>query len=649
MHAFSCWTLFICSNWNLTQRITISLSGDGYGLINVDTFTSGSFYSSATSSGSMMNTQNLNAVKLGSIPITSSLISGHSNLHSMHQTAHQKSQAINSLKNLKFQSSLTSRDGHVHTQQHYQQRPQQYHQSERYVPQQFQPKVQSQQPQHLVNSDAFSQSQLSSNLDNQIKSEPAAEPNKEVINSQLSEKFHVSEMQNQFQHISSKDCSKVAQNLPFSSGPHDSPSSTPQMSQQMLHSHQLVSESQNNLSCLSVGSQSKSILLNQWPQSQDENHIPQGMSHEQHLPMNFQQRISGQDEAQCNNLSSDGSIIGQAIACRSSTELLDSGSAIKKEHRNQQRWLLFLFHARRCSAPEGRCQERHCSSVQKLCNHIDRCTTPLCSYPRCHHTRKLLHHFIKCKNPHCPVCVLVRKYRLAFQLKPQIRSDPESCLPIALNGSCESYNVGDPSPKLISKSPLVIETLEDLPSLKRMKTEQCTQSINPECDNSASSLLPNCESQDLKDTQCQAYPCGDISISTKSEFTEVKAEVMVHAIHENLSETKMDKDNARDKRPIGKPVTYNEPANIARPENIKTEKETGQENVTQPSEHAAAGTKSGKPKIKAVSLTELFTPEQVREHITGLRQWVGQVRLFYSCAIFFPRKDYFIAINLIVA
>lgn len=203
------------------------VQGDGYGLINVDTFTSGSFYSSATSSGSMMNTQNMNAVKLASIPITSSLISGHSNLHSMHQTAHQKSQAINSLKNLKFQSSLTSRDGHVHTQQHYQQRPQQCHQSERYTSQQFQPKVQSQQPQHLVNSDAFSQSQLSSNLDNQIKSEPAAEPHKEVINSQLSEKFHGSEMQNQFQHISSKDCSKVAQHLPFSSGPHDSPSSTP--------------------------------------------------------------------------------------------------------------------------------------------------------------------------------------------------------------------------------------------------------------------------------------------------------------------------------------------------------------------------------------------------------------------------------------
>ncbi|XP_020232230.1 histone acetyltransferase HAC1 isoform X2 [Cajanus cajan] len=610
---------------HLDQNQQQVMQGEGYGLINVDTYNSGSFYASAASSGSVMNTQNVNAVKLPSIPVTSSLISGHSNLHSMHQTSQQNSQAINSLKNLKFQSSFTSRDSHGHTQQQYQPRPQQCNQSERYAAQQFQLKLQSQQSQQLVNSDAFSQTQLSSNLDNRVKSESGVEMHK-VLKSQLSEQFHVSEMQNQFQQISSKDCSKVAQNLSFSSDQHDSLSSSPQISQQMLHPHQLVSESQNNFSCLSVGSQSKSILINQWPQSQDENHVPQGMSREQHLPMDFHQRITGLDEAQCNNLSSGVSIIGQPVASRNSTELLDSSGATKKAHRNQQRWLLFLIHARRCSAPEGRCQERHCSSVQKLCNHIDGCSIPHCPYPRCHHTRKLLHHFIKCKNPHCPVCVLVRKYRRAFQLQPRIRSDPESCLPIASNGSCESYNVVGPSPRLISKSSLVVETSEELPSLKRMKTEQCTQSTNPEYDNSTASVLPNFESQDSKDTQCQAYPCGDMSISTKSELTEVKAEVLVHPIHENLSETKMDEDNAHDKRPAGKPVTYNEPANIARPENVKTEKETGQdkqENVTQASEHAA-GTKSGKPKIKGVSLTELFTPKQVREHITGLRQWVGQ-------------------------
>ncbi|KAK7381468.1 hypothetical protein VNO80_00011 [Phaseolus coccineus] len=604
------------------------VQGDGYGLNNVDNFPSGNCYTSATSSGPMMNNQNNSSVKLPSMPKTSTLLSGHSNLHGMQQAAHIKSQQINQLEKLNFQSSLTSRDGFLHSQQQYQQRSQHLQQPDQYAQQQFQ-SIQSPQPQHVVNSDTFSQSQLSPNVENRVKPEPGIEHRKEVLNSRVSEQFHMSETQSLFQQNSSEDCSRGAQHPPFPCGHHDLSSSTPQNSQQMLHPHQLAAEPQNNFSGLTVGVQSKSVILNQWPQSQDCNHMPDSNSHDQHLHVDFHQRISGQDGAQCNNLSSDGSIIVQNVLSRGLAEELESGIATNKAHRNQQRWLLFLLHAKRCSAPEGRCKERFCSIAQKLCKHIDVCKVRHCPYPRCHHTRELLHHYVNCKDPGCPVCVFVRKCRRAFQLKPQIRPEPESSLPTAVTGSCKPYNIVGTSPRLISKPPLVVETSEDLhPSIKRIKIEHCAQAINPENDHSASSFTANSESLVSRDAQSQPrpYPNAEKSISIKPEFTEVKAEAPAHVIHEKLSEMQMDNNNADDKTPSAEPVKYEEPANLARHENIKTEKESGQdrqENFVQTSENAA-GTKSGKPKIKGVSLTELFTPEQVREHISGLRQWVGQ-------------------------
>ena len=79
----------------------------------------------------------------------------------------------------------------------------------------------------------------------------------------------------------------------------------------------------------------------------------------------------------------------------------------------QQRWLLFLRHASKCNAPEGRCQYTpHCHVAKSLWEHVLRCVDPQCAYPRCLASRELLKHHQNCKDARCPVCGPVRSAML---------------------------------------------------------------------------------------------------------------------------------------------------------------------------------------------------------------------------------------------
>ncbi|MFQ6644230.1 hypothetical protein Gotur_017922, partial [Gossypium turneri] len=409
-------------------------------------------------------------------------------------------------------------------------------------------------------------------------------------------------------------------------------SSLPQNSeqmQQMLHQDQLIQESQNDYKLPAVA-QMESFAHSQWlPHSQDRAQIPGNISHEQPVQEEFRQRTSGPDKAQCNNLSADGSTIGPMVDARSSSEPFNSRGAISKsengshdrQYRNQVKWLLFLRHARSCKASEGKC-DGYCFTVRKLLSHMNKCESSQCSYPRCRPSKILIRHYKTCTNPTCPVCVPVKNFIQAQ--KAHACRNSASVLP-SDGDSTKINDAGDISARMTSRTASNDASVGVQPSQKRMKIEQSSQSVIAESEGPLGSVVA--EPHISQDIQHQDYQHVDRCMPVKPEPMEVKTDVPVSSSGNPVFiEMKDDVDDISKQKIDGETVTLDEFGGLPMQESAKIEKEPDsvkQENVTESSE-SAAGTKSGKPKIKGVSLTELFTPEQVREHITGLRRWVGQ-------------------------
>lgn len=476
-----------------------------------------------------------------------------------------------------------------------------------------------------------------SDLGGQIMADFGIESQSEALHQQGPEQFHLSDLQHQYQQNTvPEEFSRGDQLLCHPSAPQDPSASLPQALQQVqqtFHSHQQAADSQSDFSHLSAGSQHVTGLQGQFlPQLEEKCRISDQSSVEQHVQEEFHQRVTGQDEAQQPRVPLEGSITGQGVMQRAamphaSSDAVSGPKSTTREFqfRRQIRWLLFLIHARKC---DGNCPEaHHCIIVQELWMHMAKCTGHQCTYPRCHASKVLIGHTRNCRVPDCPVCVPVAQF-VEAERKSHIRpqSDADASLTNSMNGSCK---VLDAALMTSNVGVSVADTSDDIQTKKRMKKDHPFPSLVPKNESSPVSVPLSNQPHVLQETQLHA--CEHMHISAKSEGTEVKKETSI--IHGNRSPPPSDdikinnEGNTCSLKPDLGAYNQNEIACHSKQDNMQVEKETDKaikQEANAVTVDNVAGSKSGKPKIKGVSLTELFTPEQVREHITGLRQWVGQ-------------------------
>jgi E1A/CREB-binding protein len=352
------------------------------------------------------------------------------------------------------------------------------------------------------------------------------------------------------------------------------------------------------------------------------------------------------------------------------------------QYRNQMKLILFLTHAKSCRAPVGHCPDRNCAKAQQLIKHIENCYQKRCCVHLCLIARKTLLHFRDCQEVDCPVCIPARKFLImAKQKSLTLKSGSKK----GSNGKevdCKLETVAGLAPVQAPASLPVSAFHAAKHSQKgmnqldssgvcsdQMDVGPCSMDVSngrhhphppvhqphpkrPRMDVDVSPVSINNTNPSFSALQ-EAFPIeqNTSNIHAKQEM-DVKTDPALQnlQIASSVSDTasvrmgygldgdvSMIRSSQADVGPAGSSEAMmhwvKQESSLAVENEAQNDENASEAKEEEMEEDGAAG-KSGKPKIKGVSMMELFTPEQVRDHIKSLRQWVGQVNIFPNLSFF---------------